>query len=388
LFTSEQVKREDDGIYPNNTLKLDFSKMRKNNAQLIRGYLPVRVMFDGMKDDDSMDQSFFYVKEHFVVAASNDDGTKNNTKQQKQSTTLFVANAPFYPNISTKILLRSILGRYADIERVSVVNNPRHNTNNESSEDNNKQDVSSSSYCWWNDTSGSQKQQYYPSIYDKVSEQGKFSHVVFRTTKEMKKALACLHEIMSSEDELPGLKVDKLEIQTLKDESLVSSLRKDNMDDDDDVALEEESKEGILAVARRYRNSMKQNILSRADLMDQCNDTMQDYEDAEEEAAAAKANPSVDDDGFVTVNYSKTVSGNKRQFEDDMVTTTNRKSGSSKRSRGAKKKFSGATPLDSFYRFQQKENRKNTVQALRLKFQQDLEKVKKLKEENHYRPFS
>jgi len=316
------------------------------NIPLIKGYLPVRVTFPS-DDDTFLDETFFFVKEHF--------GTSGDAKH----CTLFVANVPLYPNISSKMLLQSLLGRFGDIDRITLIENPRH-----------KKDVKDSMVYL-----DAEKNHYlYPSIQGPKLEQGKFAHVVFRSPKEMKKAMRGLQELMSSGKESPSLNVGSLEIQTLRDESL---LRNDDESDDDTLT-------GILAVSHRYRENVKKNLSSRQDLMEQCNQIMEEYEESEKDANAAKQNPAVDDDGFTTVTYSAST-GTKRSFEEG-VTTTNRRKGS-KRSR-TKKKMGGATELSDFYRFQQKESRRRTVQDLRKQFQQDLEKVKRLKEERHYRPFS
>lgn len=319
---------------------------KSKNIPLIKGYLPVRVTFPS-DDDKFLDESFFFVKEHFA------------TSGDAKHTTLFVANVPLYPNISTKMLLQSLLGRFADIDRITVVENPRH-----------KKDVQESISPW--DT---EKNHYlYPSIQGPKLEQGRFAHVVFRSPKEMKKAMSSLQKVMLSGKESSSLNVESLEIQTLQDESLS---RHDDESDEDKLT-------GILAVSHRYRENIKKNLSSRQDLMEQCNQIMEEYEESEKEAIEAKQNPAVDDDGFTTVAYSSST-GAKRSFEEG-VTTTNRRKGS-KRSR-TKKKMGGATELSDFYRFQQKESRRQTVQELRKKFQQDLEKVKRLKDEKHYRPFS
>ena len=55
--------------------------------------------------------------------------------------------------------------------------------------------------------------------------------------------------------------------------------------------------------------------------------------------------------------------------------------------RKKKKESTGASELQDFYRFQRKETRKRNVQDLREKFEEDLKKVKKMKEERQYKPF-
>ena len=47
----------------------------------------------------------------------------------------------------------------------------------------------------------------------------------------------------------------------------------------------------------------------------------------------------------------------------------------------------GSAELKDFYRFQTKESRKRGILELRKRFEEDLVRVKKLKEEKAYRPF-
>ena len=53
----------------------------------------------------------------------------------------------------------------------------------------------------------------------------------------------------------------------------------------------------------------------------------------------------------------------------------------------AKKKFSGADELHDFYRFQRRDNRKRNLEDLRKQFEEDLRRVKRMKQEKQYRPF-
>jgi ribosomal RNA-processing protein 7 len=330
-------------------------KQPKATAPLIKGYLPVRVTFPS-DDPKDPDETFFYIKEHF-------GGDNKNT--------IFVANAPFYPDILTNILLRSLLGRFGDIEGITVVPNPRKEHND--------------SLSW------TTKKNLYPSYRGPEVSEGKFAQVTFSSQKEMKKALKRLQEVMmedvDDEEEYPGLITDQLEIQTLQDETLRKQSGDDRDDDDNDDVVPKKPLTGILAVATRYRQSLEA-ISSREALLEECNAVMQQYENAEEEDRDARnvAKNQPDDDGFVTVTYSAQNVGSKRELEEG-VTTTNRRKGGSKRQR-KKKDINGASELVDFYRFQQKETRKKTVQELRKKFEEDLQKVKKMKEERQYRPFA
>jgi ribosomal RNA-processing protein 7 len=325
--------------------------MPKTTAPLIKGYLPIRLTFP-TDDPENPDETFFYIKEHF--------GADKNT--------LFVANAPFYPGILTRILLRSVLGRYGEIERITVVGNPRKD-----------KDTQETLLSW------TTNKNLYPTFHGPDVCEGKFAHAVFSSQKEMKKVIQSLHEIMGDKEDdypYPGVSMEKLEIQTLQDETLRKLHGED--DDDDDDKPHKEPLTGILAVADRYRTSLE--AISREAILEECNTVMLEYEEAEEadRVSRSDANNAPDDDGFVTVNYSAQV-GSKRELEEG-VTTTNRRKGS-KRSR-TKKDVTGASELDDFYRFQQKDTRRRSVQELRKRFEEDLAKVKKMKEDRQYRPFS
>lgn len=330
-------------------------------APQIKGYLPVRLKL-GEKDE-----TFFYIREH--------QGGKSTTS--KQGCTLFVANAPIVPGISTKILLRSLLGRYEDISRVSVVPNPRQ----AQSEERRSSNVCAS----WSDKV--QDPSFLPPIYA----EGKYAHVVFVSPKAMKKTLQGMHDIMLEKDEKPGVTLDRIEIQTLMDESanqyrLNQKKLLGHLDEDEDDEIDDDQQTGILAVAQRYRKCC--NRLSRAQLLEECNYVMGEYEEAEEQKRrtqqAAKEEP--DDEGFVTVSYSTAV-GSKADLEEGGSSglTHGRRRGN-KRNR-KKKEGTGSSELKDFYRFQRRENKKRTLEDLRTQFEEDLQKVKRMKEEHHYRPF-
>ena len=189
--------------------------------------------------------------------------------------------------------------------------------------------------------------------------------------------------------------METIEIQTLSDETdrqYQFSQKKlmgkgdDNddesdFDDDDEGDVTGETETGILAVAAQYRASM--NALPRSVLLEECNTVMEAFEHAEEESRraqeSAKAQP--DDDGFITVTYTAAV-GSKTELED---TSALRRKGN-KRNR-KKKQTTGADELTDFYRFQRRDNRKRSLEDLRKQFEEDLKKVKKMKEDRQYRPF-
>jgi ribosomal RNA-processing protein 7 len=315
---------------------------RSSSAPLIKGYLPVRL---SLPTDDETDDTFFYVKEHFGSDKS----------------TLFVANAPIVPGVRPRVLLKSLLGRYGQVERVTVIENPRQTA------------VTPPTLVW---TTGKA-----PTFLKPIYSKGRFAHVVFASSKDMKRALRSLVDVMSGKTKQSGLSLDRLEIQTLQDETRRLDRHDASDESDDDEDRPAESKTAILAVAERYRASCK--AASRESLLGECNAVMEQFEDSEEadrrQREASKNQP--DEDGFVTVSHASQSVGSKRELEEG----GGRKKGT-KRVR-KKKKASGASELPDFYRFQMKESRKQSLQDLRKRFEQDLAKVQKMKEERQYRPF-
>jgi ribosomal RNA-processing protein 7 len=341
-----------------------------SSSPLIKGYLPVRLKLPNREADD--DENFFFVREH--------KGAKSEQSEpSKAGCTLFVANSPVVPGITTKILLKSIFGRFADISRVTVVENPRNAANQQEEK----------IECWSSNAK-------HPTFLPPIHSEGKYAHVAFESPNGMKRAMKALHEVMhkKGDDGIPGLVLERIEIQTLSDETnrqYRESLRKarehDDSEEDDgsDEEEEREKKTGIHAVAERYRASC--NFMSRSELLKECNTVMQAYEDAEEEKRRVQetARSQPDDDGFVTVSYSSAV-GSKTELEESMTATTPSRRKGNKRSR-KKKEGVGNTELTDFYRFQRREGRKRTLEDLRNQFEEDLKKVKRMKEDRQYRPF-
>ena len=394
-------------------------------APLIKGFLPIRLKLS--KDDET----FFYVKEH--QTGKSDSGAKNGC-------TMFVVNAPIIPGVSTKLALRSLLGRYADVSRVTVVPNPRGGRSSE------EEFLTVDSLALWS------PKITMPTFLPPIPHEGKYAHVVFATPKGLKKTMQELHQIMSestgkkkskkqkkksssdaendSDDDgdvqsLPGLTMDRLEIQTLADETAVQHeenerkrLGKDplengyNNDNEDFEEYDDEGKkkskskskkkkeaaQGALAVMRRYQESSQ--ALSRKELLAECNRVMAEYEKAEEAKRKAhkqaKDGNMVDDDGFVTVSYSSNtatgteVSGIHSMLEESITTTTtshSRRSAAPRRRNNNNNKKKGSSELQDFYRFQRKEHKKRSLDQLRTQFEEDLKRIKKMKEDHKYRPF-
>ncbi len=452
-------------------LEMPLSSTSSSSVPLIKGYLPVRLRLPPVvtsqrrSDDDDAgigpppgyvgDDTYFFVREHQGKATpapssapteSTDAAPSNAGTAAKPGTTLFVANAPVVPGISTRILLKSIFGRFADVTRVTVVQTPRGGGDGTSSSvgggathrplssyaaDGTPPPVtastlsSSESVFFCHDNKDSQ---FYPSYLPPTFSEGKVAHVVFASAKEMKRAKRALKDLMAGrtqnkkkggrtsrrtddEDDStplpPALSLDKIEIQSLSDESLrrwEEDRRKvlnghsrnagaDTDDTDDQFGLAEAPTptrpppSGLLAVAQRYRRSC--NALSRDRLLQECNAVMEAYEEADlarrRAQEAARSQP--DDDGFVTVTYSGGGAvGTKSEMEESLTATTPNRRKGNKRTR-KKKEAAGSAELKDFYRFQRKENRKRTMDDLRKQFDEDLKRVRRLKEEKQYRPF-
>ena len=115
-------------------------KRNKSNSSssvssvFIKGYLPVRLRLPPVISKQSSDrnedhsrsqlnETIFYVKEHYV------SGTSQSTN------TLFIANAPVVPYVKTQLVLKSIFGRYGEITRVTVLPNPRRQSNKDTTDD-------------------------------------------------------------------------------------------------------------------------------------------------------------------------------------------------------------------------------------------------------------
>eukprot|EP00934_Nitzschia_sp_Nitz4_P003013 Nitzschia sp. Nitz4//scaffold74_size92883//4775//5785//NITZ4_004807-RA/size92883-processed-gene-0.74-mRNA-1//-1//CDS//3329557547//3003//frame0 len=333
------------------------------SAPLIKGYLPVRLLLPCSWSESYHDETYFYVREHKHNKAE-------KSENDSDAPTLFVANVPVVPGISTKILLTNLLGRFANVSRVTVVSNPRGSQNGESL---------------------SQFQTELPEGgIAPSSSQGKFAHVVFFASKDLKKVWKGLQEVMqphkrSSQQGRAGLSLDSVEIQTLADETSRQSravdAENDDSDDENEAPLHELS--GIQAVAQRIRDARAS--LSRESLWDQCNSIMKGYEDAEEEKRRSQelARSQPDDDGFVTVSYSNVVE--TEELQASTTPTTVRRKGNKRNRR--RKDAVGSQELQDFYRFQRRENKKRTLDELRIQFEEDLQRVKRLKEDNRYKPF-
>lgn len=356
------------------------SLLQKN--PFIRGYLPICITLPSIdvKDKQHSYTSFIYVKEHIK---------KSNISSEGGGAALFVANAPANGPIRTDLFLRALFEPYGDIQRVTVTQNPKKGGGSSSFE--RGDDVNATGEIF-REAALAGIDGVAESMESRKRRDGKFAHVVFNSVKGLKKSLKSLQSEMAESKDLFTLTLSDEKMEELKEETaqLLSSEGDGNeVDDDEDVdeenATQVTSLSGIQAVAEQARQKAYRHM-SRQQLMQLCNETMEAFEDQEAEAEqrAKLAAEQPDDDGFVTVTHGSTPSfGATNDFEEEQHGAHRRKAG--KRSR--KRKATGADELQDFYRFQMKETRKKEVQDLKARFEEDLAKVRKLKEEKAYRPF-
>ena len=355
-------------------------------VNLIKGYLPLRIILPSWKSEEK-EQTFVFLKEHNEKLLTG-DGSKTN---QNGSRTLFVANIPFVWGVRTSIFLHSLFGKVGEVERVVVVRNPR-GENTEAMWQEYDDLESQLSNPFYKELSGV----ILPNEEDFYDE-GKFAHVIFSSAKEMKRSLKNMQKNME------GISFGKLEVQELADQSqqawekmksriILQQKSKDSSDhgesdesDDDDDDATEKNKirlSGIMALVERHRAQ----IIDRSILSAACDSIMTKFEEAESEAQSKlrQSANQPDDDGFVTVSYSAAVDTTDGFEKAESFGVTRRKA--SKRSR-KKKEGMGKQELSDFYRFQTKESKKRNLEDLKQQFQEDLERVKKMKEQKLYRPF-
>lgn len=345
----------------------------------IRGYLPVCIALPSIdvKDKKHTYTSFIYVKEHIK---------KSNNSEEGGGAALFVANAPSNGPIRTDLFLRALFEPYGDIQRVTVTQNPKKGVGKSSFE--HGDDVNAAGEIF-REAALAGLDGVADSAESWNRRDGKFAHVVFTSAKGLKKALKLLQSEMSESEGLFTLTLsdDRMEELKLETAQLLSS-EGDRIEVDGQEDVDEEnatSLTGIQAVAEQARQKAYRHM-SRQQLMQLCNETMAAYEDQEAEAErrAKLAAEQPDEDGFITVTHGTTPSfGATNDFEEEKHGAHRRKAG--KRSR--KRKATGADELQDFYRFQMKETRKKEVQDLKARFEEDLKKVRKMKEQKAFRPF-
>jgi ribosomal RNA-processing protein 7 len=386
-------------------------------ASTIKGYIPVRIELPpiilGRSDDvDRLRRrhaftSFIYVKEHAPNTSqhSADGGDSTATR------TLFVANCPANGPMSTDVYLRAIFESSfdANIVRVTVVRDRMRSHRHHRASMTAAAGTATPNDVFFRQRTAAgldDDDDDYVCAHGRREGDGKFAHVVFATSNEMKRVMKKLAVVVNGER---PLRLEDGAIHRL----LSVGTNVDNDDDDDD----EGRLRGIHAVVARARYEAGRRDMSRRELMRLCNDVVTSYERDEEgminEARMAKDRP--DEDGFVTVTYNKkktstsvtmmTAATSSIGLEEDGICGVGdgggrRRGGggrdmmgdgsSSKRNRKRKSNnniISGADELTDFYRYQMKHTHKVEVQELKKRFEEDLLRVRKMKEERAYRPF-
>lgn len=343
---------------------------------LLKGYLPVRVRFTSTSGGEDVDEheTFFYVKEHkHKKGADNNGNTEEASSSSANQPTLFVANAPSFPPIDTPTMLKSLLGRYGNIKRVTVVPNPRGGSSN------------SSTIITDPTLEG-------PSYFSSTVTD-RFAHVVFETPKDLQKCYKALVRVMSSSlssDGVAALVVDAVERQTLADALAARQKEEEDNDDNDDAEQDNEELEGIHKVLHCYRTNCQRHQ-QRDVLLEECNAVMEAYEVAEQ-ARLRAISSEPDEDGFITVTHSTQPTSTSINSNEGLELQANgdgrpRHHAAKGRSR-KRKKGPGAASREDFYRFQGKAKRKEDIQDLRSRFQEDLQRIQKLKEtKGGFKPF-
>ena len=352
---------------------------REHPAIKIKGYLPVRVALPrGAKNEGHAYTytSFIYIKEHNEKSHQGSSGSSGGA-------TLFIANAPANGPIRTDLYLHALFESYGSIQRVIVTQDPRRvgTIPDGARGETTLETFREAALMMGIDEFGA---------LERKKGDGKFAHVVFTSGKEMKNALKRLTKAISdAEDDVFIMQLDDERIdQQIEETRQLDANENRSMDDDDDESQHniESALSGIHAVAAQARRKACRHI-SRQKLMQICNDAMASFESEEEEAArrAKLAGEQPDEDGFITVVNKSTPSFGATNDLEEEYHHHRRKAGKRNRKRKA---GSGAAELSDFYRFQMKETRKNEVQDLKKRFEEDLAKVRKMKEERAFRPFA
>mmetsp|Transcript_2850 Transcript_2850/g.6036 ORF Transcript_2850/g.6036 Transcript_2850/m.6036 type:complete len:361 (-) Transcript_2850:150-1232(-) len=345
----------------------------------IKGYLSIRVALPPITlcgNEKLSFTSFIYVKEHAQRASKGSGGDSSGGG----GATLFVANAPANGPVRTDLFLRALFERYGEVQRVTVTKDPRKVSTSSAGEE----------------AAETFREAALAGIDDGLFAakgggrgDGKFAHVVFSSGKEMRKALKAMKRDVSEADDGSAIRLDDDRMDQLEAETARLLAEESHQSDDDESKDQNEGESGksltgIHAIAAQARQKAYRHI-SRKKLMDMCNEAMASYEteEAEAERRAKLAAEQPDEDGFITVTHGSTPSfGATNDLEEERH--GRRKGGKRNRKR---KGVSGADEHMDFYRFQMKETRKKEAVDLKKRFEEDLAKVKKMKEERAYRPF-
>ena len=237
-------------------------------------------------------------------------------------------------------------------------------------------------------------------------DEGNFAHVVFSTSKMMKKVWKQLSGTKKNKKDKASdgvVKFGKLEMQELEDVSYtlyqkekkkITQNDADDHDDDEDGDESQHQEQRTRGISNLIQAKIA-SIPSREALKAACDQIMAKYEESEEEALRqqmeAKNQP--DEDGFVTVSYTTNVGDIAGLEQNGTLGSTGaegsrRRKEAMKRNRSSRKNVvKGSDELKDFYRFQFKESKKRGMEELKNRFQEDLKRVKKMKDDKMYRPF-
>jgi ribosomal RNA-processing protein 7 len=345
---------------------------------LIKGYLPLRVRLPSNRE------TFLFIKQHH---------TSNSFLDQVDVTNaLFVCNAPFVSDIRTTVFLTALFSKFGPVQQVTVVRNPRKITTTNLSNNPEKLYSEVSGQRWQEIISKAES--IFPE-YD-ANDEGKFALVCFSSSADMKNTLRMLQNIYKGTKDA-GVNISSSELQSMVAQSNNSQGYKGNgadcsSNESRNGMSKERSQDRVLSLADRYRAI----IIPRDTLMECCNAVMESFESAEEKARInSRLLSEPDEDGFITVSHSmpSKMVGSKRELEvgggvithADMV--DEKRNGHTNKKARTRKKNTGASELTDFYRFQRREIRQKGVHELRKRFEDDLEAVKKVKEQKLYRAF-
>jgi ribosomal RNA-processing protein 7 len=342
-------------------------------SDLIKGYLPIQLSLPSPSGEGS-ENTFIFVKQHTGTAESS-------------SRTLFVTNTPIYPSIQTKIIIQCLFEKYADVEKILVAPKPKKDVEEEG--ETSAENLTMKLFEKEIRSFGADK-----AVMDKESwcDQGRYAHVIFKTAKDLKKFIGHFRKTKKGGDKV--VRFGKLEIQELQDISLQLFTKHkrewckhgDISDSGDDSSDQEEDKPtGIMALVKFHQDK----IMPRETLKLMCDQIMEKYEEDEEEALRRQQETSnqPDDDGFVTVSYSTNV-GDAVEFEKNGTLGSTGSRRKRERSRSTKNNLvKGSDNLQDFYRFQMKDSKKRGLDELKNRFQEDLKRVKQMKDDRMYRPF-
>eukprot|EP00956_Cyclotella_meneghiniana_P021024 scaffold37788_cov57-Cyclotella_meneghiniana.AAC.2 len=341
-------------------------KVKKKSIPVasIKGYLPIRVSLPPLPNTPPTLFTFIYVKEHRAKQKSN----------EASQSTLFVANAPANGPIRTDLFLNAVFRRYAEVERVTVARDPRKSHDDEQGFVASVEKTFAAAASFANN-----------SLQQLERGDGKFAHVVFTSGKELKRGMKGIRDDMENNGHV---QLNNDEIHALVEQTEILRRQSDNEDVTDKEAMSEiRAPRGIHAIVQKYKLSAYRHM-PRQQLMELCNATMSSYEqsEAEAEARAKRLAEEPDEDGFITVTHGSSTPSFGAELETTQHQVGRGKGSKRNRKRKADNRHGGGEFSD-FYKFQWKEKKKQEMSDLKTKFQDDLEKVKRMKEERAFRPF-